>query len=482
MAIVAGGLAPTHLFPAHLVQALGGAEAVERMTGVDQLASMRLVDVEPFALAIGPVRPADIRPLIPLQPKPLQGTQNVLLGFRRAARGIRVFDPKYKLAAMTLGEGQAKEGHIRGTDMGIACRRRRNTGSYSHISINRGKFGAAGNVTLTDMGQHLDRTLCVAPMMDCTDRHCRTLFRLLSPNALLYTEMVTTGALIHGDAARFLRHGADEPCALQLGGSDPVALAAAARLGEQAGYQEINLNCGCPSDRVQQGGIGACLMAEPALVGECVAAMREAVDIPVTVKSRIGIDDQDSYEFFAAFIETVARAGCDVFIVHARKAMLKGLSPKENREIPPLRYELVRQARADFPALTFVLNGGLKTVEDSVPLAAEFDGVMLGRAPYSNPWLLVDLESALFGSPAVTREAVLEHYQDYMASQIAAGVPFKAMAKHLLGFFTGIPGARAFRRELSAHMFRDGAGVDVLEHALTASGLSHSYPTADTGT
>lgn len=332
------------------------------------------------------------------------------------------------------------------------------------------------------MAETLDRTLCVAPMMGCTDRHCRTLLRLLSPHGLLYTEMVTTGALIHGDAPRFLAHEDDAPCALQLGGSDPAALAASARLGEAAGYQEINLNVGCPSDRVQQGGIGACLMGEAELVADCVRAMRDAVSIPVTVKSRIGIDDHDSYGFFSHFVETVASADCDVFIVHARKAILSGLSPKENREIPPLKYDYVRQIRSDFPELTFVINGGIKTKDAALALADEFDGVMLGRAPYSDPWLMAELDHAIYGTDLQDRLDVLDTYRDYIKSRMAQGEPFKVMARHLLGYFTGLPGARAFRRELSGSMFTDNAGIDVLDHALATAGMNRSTPTQRTGT
>ncbi len=317
----------------------------------------------------------------------------------------------------------------------------------------------------------LDRTLCVAPMMGCTDRHCRVLLRLLAPHSLLYTEMVTTGALIHGDTDRLLSHSDDAPCALQLGGSDPAALAASARLGEEAGYQEINLNVGCPSDRVQQGGIGACLMGEPALVADCVHAMQEAVSVPVTVKSRIGIDDHDSYEFFATFVDTVSKGGCRVFLVHARKAILSGLSPKENREIPPLKYDYVRQIQRDFPEFEFVINGGIKTTEAAQSLVDEFDGVMLGRAPYSDPWLMAELEHVIYGTPLPDRLGVLATYRSYMEAAMEQGDPFKAMAKHLLGYFTGIRGARAFRRALSATMFNENAGIEMLDRAIEAGDL-----------
>ncbi len=315
----------------------------------------------------------------------------------------------------------------------------------------------------------LDRRLSVAPMMGCTDRHCRFLFRLLAPNALLYSEMIATGALLYGDAARILSHGSDAPAAFQLGGSHPEDLAASARLIEQAGYQEVNLNCGCPSDRVQVGGIGACLMAEPDLVARCYGAMAETVNIPVTIKCRIGIDDRDDYGFFTEFLAPIHNAGCRVFIVHARKAILHGLSPRENREIPPLVYDHVRRAMADFPDTTFVLNGGIKTLDEVALLGPEFHGLMLGRAPYANPWLLAEIERALFGTPLPDPGVVLDAYRSYMTEQLAEGVAVKHMAKHLLGYFTGHRGARAFRRYLSGHMFNDAVGVEVLDDALAES-------------
>ncbi|MBO6657388.1 MAG: tRNA dihydrouridine(20/20a) synthase DusA [Pseudomonadales bacterium] len=312
----------------------------------------------------------------------------------------------------------------------------------------------------------MQRTLCVAPMMGCTDRHCRYLFRQLSANALLYSEMLTSGALLHGDAERLLEHTGDAPAVLQLGGSNPRELAEAAKLVEQFGYQEVNLNCGCPSDRVQQGGIGACLMGDPSLVAECYTAMSEAVNIPVTIKSRIGIDDQDDYPFFSDFVRHIYDAGCRHFQVHARKAVLSGLSPKENREIPPLKYDYVRQIQAEFPDTEFVLNGGIKTVEEVVQLLQHFPGVMLGRAPYHNPYLLAELESAIFKTKPVDRITALAAYRDYMIEQEAKGTHVKHMAKHLLGLFTGIPGARAFRRHLSTHMYRDDAKVSVVDDAV----------------
>jgi tRNA-dihydrouridine synthase A len=317
----------------------------------------------------------------------------------------------------------------------------------------------------------LDRRLSVAPMMGCTDRHCRVLLRLLSPHALLYSEMIATGALLHGDTERILAHGIDEPAAFQLGGSDPEDLAACARLIEQAGYREVNLNCGCPSDRVQVGGIGACLMAEPDLVAGCYRAMAEAVNIPVTIKCRIGIDDRDDYGFFTGFLTPIHQAGCRVFIVHARKAILQGLSPRENREIPPLVYDYVRRAMADFPDTTFVLNGGIKTAEEVRCLQPGFHGLMLGRAPYANPWLLAEIEQQCFGTPMPDPELILAAYRDYMTEQIASGTAVKYMAKHLLGFFTGHRGARAFRRYLSSHMFAADAGIEVLDDALAESGV-----------
>lgn len=317
-----------------------------------------------------------------------------------------------------------------------------------------------------NLSPQMQRTLCVAPMMGCTDRHCRFLFRQLSPNALLYSEMLTSSALLHGDTDRLLEHAGDEPAALQLGGSNPGELARAAKLVEQAGYQEVNLNCGCPSDRVQQGGIGACLMGEPALVADSYRAMSEAVSIPVTIKSRIGIDDQDSYDFFRDFIRHIHDAGCRHFQVHARKAVLSGLSPKENREIPALKYDYVRQIQQEFPDTEFVLNGGITTIEQVNELLQEFPGVMLGRAPYNNPYLLAELETRIFKSQLVDRYAALAGYRSYMEEQEASGVHIKHMAKHLLGLFTGLPGARAFRRHLSTHMFQDDARVSVVDDAV----------------
>ena len=315
------------------------------------------------------------------------------------------------------------------------------------------------------------RRLSVAPMMDWTDRHCRYFLRLLNPCALLYTEMVTAAALVHGDAARLLAHDvAEHPVAAQLGGSDPRALAHAARLAADAGFDEVNLNCGCPSDRVQSGRFGACLMGEPDTVARAVAAMRAAVDVPVTVKCRIGIDDRDTWEHFLEFVDTVSAAGCDTFIVHARKAWLHGLSPKENREVPPLDYDRVTRLRRERPALTIVLNGGLKTVDAVCGALEDVDGVMLGRAAYHEPWLLSELMQPVFGrAPAFDDPVEVVHaYLPYVARELAAGTPLHSMTRHLLGIFQGRPGARAWRRHLSEHAHRPRAGIGVIEDALGA--------------
>jgi tRNA-dihydrouridine synthase A len=312
-------------------------------------------------------------------------------------------------------------------------------------------------------------TFSVAPMMEWTDRHCRYFHRKLSSHALLYTEMVTTGAILHGDREKLLGFDpAEQPLALQLGGSDPTDLATCARVGETCGYTAINLNVGCPSDRVQSGRFGACLMAEPALVGDCVAAMQAAVDIPVTVKCRVGIDRDDAYEPFAHFIDVVARAGCRVFIVHARKAWLDGLSPKENRDIPPLRHDFVHRAVGEFPECRFILNGGL----DDHPAACEHlpvvDGVMMGRAAYRNPWLLSTVDEIYYNQPArpLLRAEVVRDMYPYIESKCAAGVPLGHIGRHMLGLFQGEPGGRLWRRSLSQNMWRKGSGVEVIEEAL----------------
>ncbi len=302
------------------------------------------------------------------------------------------------------------------------------------------------------MDRPLTHLFCVAPMMDGTDRHCRYFHRRLSKKARLYTEMITAEAALHGDRDRlFAFDSSEHPVALQLGGSDPALLAAAARIGAGYGYDEINLNVGCPSDRVQSGAFGACLMKTPALVAECVAAMRAAVALPVTVKCRIGVDDQDPEESLFRFVETVAAAGCVLFIVHARKAWLQGLSPKENREIPPLDYGLVRRLKAARPDLSVILNGGVANLDQALALLPDFDGVMLGRAPYAEPYLLADVDRRFFGSaaPPPTREEVARDMADYIARVAKDGVRPHHVTRHMLGLYHGRPGARAFRRILS---------------------------------
>jgi tRNA-dihydrouridine synthase A len=292
--------------------------------------------------------------------------------------------------------------------------------------------------------------LSVAPQMDWTDRHCRYFHRRITRHTRLYTEMVTTGALIHGDVPRHLDFNAEEhPVALQLGGSEPADLAHCAKLAAQWGYDEVNLNCGCPSERVQRGAFGACLMAEPALVRDCVKAMRDAVDLPVTVKHRIGIDRGESYAFVRDFVGTVAEAGCTVFIVHARNAWLKGLSPKENREVPPLRYEHVYALKRDFPQLTIVLNGGVKTASDIEQHLQHVDGVMLGREAYHNPWIMAEWDARFFGDsavPARDRASVEAEMVAYMSRQVAQGIPWSHVSRHMLGLWHGTPGARRWRQ------------------------------------
>lgn len=310
---------------------------------------------------------------------------------------------------------------------------------------------------------------CIAPMMALTDRHCRYFMRLLSRHAYLYTEMVTTGALLHGDAEYLLRfHPSERPLALQLGGSEPAALAAAARLGADFGYDEINLNVGCPSDRVQTGRFGACLMAEPHLVAECVAAMRAAVTLPVTVKTRIGIDELDRYDDFYRFVTTVAAAGCDTFIIHARKAWLQGLSPKQNREVPPLRYEFAHRLKRELPRLEIVLNGGLTELTEAQRQLAQVDGVMLGRAAYHHPALLLEVDRLFYGDahPAPTPHAVIGKLLPYVEEQLRAGAQLHHITRHVLGLFQGRRGARAWRRHLSEQSHRAGAGPEVLRAAL----------------
>lgn len=312
--------------------------------------------------------------------------------------------------------------------------------------------------------------LSVAPMMEWTDRHDRYFLRLLSRHTRLYTEMVTAPALLHGDPARLLDFNTGEhPVALQLGGSDPLQLAHAAQLGADAGYDEINLNVGCPSDRVQEGRFGACLMAEPQLVAECVSAMRARVNIPVTVKHRLGIDDRDSYEFTHGFIDTVRQTGCTVFIVHARKAILAGLSPKENREIPPLVYDNVYRLKRDFPQLAIALNGGVKTLAETQTHLAQIDGVMIGREAYHNPWILHAADARVFGdtqAAVFSRADIVEQMIPYIERQMAAGHSLHSITRHMLGLYHGVAGARAFRRILSTEGVKRGAGIHTLRQAL----------------
>jgi tRNA-dihydrouridine synthase A len=310
------------------------------------------------------------------------------------------------------------------------------------------------------------KVLSVAPMLDWTDRHCRQFHRLLSRHALLYTEMVTTGALIHGDVDRHLRFGVEEhPVALQLGGSEPAELAQCARLGEEWGYDEINLNCGCPSERVQRGSFGACLMAEPTLVADGVKAMRDQVDIPVTVKHRIGIDRQESYDFVRDFVGIVSEAGCEGFIVHARNAWLQGLSPKQNREIPPLRHELVHRLKHDFPHLRISLNGGIVADAQVHEHLRLLDGVMVGREAYHNPWWLAGWDATFFGEAVVerTREDIERWMCDYMVREAAIhGTPWSNIARHMLGLRNGLPGARRWRQVWSDHRLKSMGPHEVM--------------------
>lgn len=312
---------------------------------------------------------------------------------------------------------------------------------------------------------------CVAPMLDWTDRHCRYFHRLISQHAFLYTEMVTTGALIHGDHRRFLQFNAEEkPVAFQLGGSNARELAVCAKMVEDYGYDEVNLNVGCPSDRVQNGRFGACLMAEPELVAQCVAAMKQAVQIPVTVKSRIGIDERDSYEELVQFVSTIADAGCETFIIHARKAWLSGLSPKQNRDIPPLRYEVVYQIKQDFPGLEIILNGGITTLDQAEEVLRHVDGVMVGREAYHNPYIMADVDRRFYGDDQQprSREMIMELLIPYIRQQLELndGVRLNSITRHILGLFHGEPGARGWRRHLSENACKPGADIKVLLDAL----------------
>ncbi len=322
---------------------------------------------------------------------------------------------------------------------------------------------------MTKNGTGPSRRFCVAPMLDWSDRHCRFFHRQLSLHAVLYTEMITTGALIHGDANRFLRFdSAEQPVALQLGGSNPAQLALCSRMAEDWGYNEVNLNVGCPSDRVQNNMIGACLMAHPEQVAECLAQMQQAVSIPVTVKHRLGIDDMDSYEELHRFVEIVRESGCRVFIIHARKALLQGLSPKENREIPPLRYEWVYRIKQAFPELEIIINGGIKTLDECDEHLKQIDGVMLGREAYQNPYLMADVDRRLYGCdrPAPTRKEVVERLLPYIERQLAEGCQLNHIVRHMLGLFHAQRGGRQFRRYLSENAHKPGATVEVLRAAI----------------
>ena len=317
---------------------------------------------------------------------------------------------------------------------------------------------------------NINRRFCVAPMLDWTDRHERYFLRLISKHAVLYTEMVTTGALVHGDKDRYLQFNKEEhPVALQLGGSDPKAMADCAKMTEDFGYDEVNINVGCPSDRVQNGAFGACLMAEPDLVAENVSKMQNVVDIPVTVKNRIAIDEMDEYECLPNFLETVSQAGCKTFIIHARKAWLKGLSPKQNRDVPPLNYELIYQMKRDFPELEIIINGGIKSLDESEQHLEQVDGVMIGREAYHNPFMMNEVDQRLYGEAVDERTSfeILDKYIEYMQKQMDEGVYLKHMSRHLLGLFIGQPGAKAWRRHISENAHKEGAGIEVIQQAVS---------------
>jgi tRNA-dihydrouridine synthase A len=328
--------------------------------------------------------------------------------------------------------------------------------------------------------EHSPWRFCVAPMMDWTDRHCRFFHRQLTKRARLYTEMVSSAAIMHGDRQKLLGfHPIEHPVALQLGGSDPAELARASEIGLSFGYDEINLNCGCPSDRVQSGRFGACLMAEPELVAACISAMRGAVgEVPVTVKCRIGIDDQDSEADLVRFIERVAAGGCKTFIVHARKAWLQGLSPKENREVPPLDYDRVHRLKAAFPELTIVINGGISTLGEAAAHLESVDGVMLGRAAYKSPAILGDVDRSLLREDRLPplAHAVLEGMLDYVAAELERGTRLSSVTRHMTGLLNGRPGARLFRRLLTEESVKPGAGLDVLKAAIEAARRSEERP------
>lgn len=313
----------------------------------------------------------------------------------------------------------------------------------------------------------INRTFSIAPMLDWTDRHYRYFARLMSTQALLYTEMVTTGAILHGKGDYLAYNQEEHPLALQLGGSNHSDLALCAKQAAERGYDEINLNVGCPSDRVQNGRFGACLMAEPQLVAECVDAMKQVVDIPVTVKTRIGIDEQDSYQFLTDFIDTVQAAGCREFTIHARKAWLQGLSPKENREIPPLDYERAYQLKRDYPELNLSVNGGIKTLAEAKKHLSHLDGVMVGREAYQNPYLLAEVDQQLYymDTPVISRDAVIEKLLPYIEKHLQQGGRLNHITRHIIGLYQGLPGSRAWRRHLSENAHKAGAGVEVVTTA-----------------
>ncbi len=324
----------------------------------------------------------------------------------------------------------------------------------------------------------LDRRLSVAPMLDWTDRYCRYFHRLLTRKTLLYTEMLTTGALLHNDPARFLDFFAEEhPLALQLGGSDPNDLGRCCKLAEEWQYDEVNLNLGCPSDRVQSGMFGACLMAQPDLVADCIAAMMESCTLPITVKHRIGIDDLDSYSLLTAFVDKLSAAGCKTFIVHARKAWLQGLSPKQNRDIPPLRYDIVYQLKQDFPDLEIIINGGITSLEQAEEHLKQVDGVMIGREAYHNPWILAEADKRIFGKDCQpgSRHQVIEQLLPLVEQECRRGVPLKRITRHILGLFHGQPGAKKWRRYLSENAHKPGAGPGTLEAALALVPIANSH-------
>jgi len=313
-----------------------------------------------------------------------------------------------------------------------------------------------------------DRTLSIAPMMDYTDRHDRYFLRLISKHVLLYTEMLTCQALIHGDDKRFLKFNESEhPVALQLGGSDPKDLAVCSQMAEQAGYDEVNLNVGCPSDRVKSGKFGACLMAEPKLVAECISAMQSKISIPVTVKCRIGIDEQDEFTQLPLFLQILADVGCNTFILHARKAWLKGLSPKENRDVPPLNYELVYEMKKRFPKLNITINGAIDNLDDAKKHLQFVDGVMIGRAAYNNPYVLANADNLLYGDDKniPTRHQVLAEFLPYVDQQLKEGVKLSQISRHILGLFQGLPGARLFRRHISENANKPSATTQVIKDA-----------------